>query len=72
MDMYTATEEAYKKGYEAGKRDAVVHAVWRLNEDGSGTCMRCHRTTKGVWDYDNYYRYCPDCGAMMGLEVKGA
>jgi hypothetical protein len=23
MDEYTAMEEAYKKGYEAGKRDAI-------------------------------------------------
>lgn len=24
MDKYTATEQAYKKGYEAGKRDALA------------------------------------------------
>ena len=45
----------------------VVHSAWKLNGDGSGTCQNCHRTTKGVWDYDNWYNYCPDCGAKMDL-----
>ena len=28
MDIHTATEEAYKRGYEQGKKDAVVHGRW--------------------------------------------
>ena len=36
MDQYTATEEAYKKGYEQGKKDAVClackHAYFPLTE----------------------------------------
>lgn len=43
----------------------VVHSMWVFNKDGSGTCQNCHRTTKNVWDYDNWMRYCPDCGAKM-------
>ena len=40
-------------------------SVWKLNKDGSATCQNCHRTTKNAWDYDSWYRYCPDCGCRM-------
>lgn len=45
----------------------VVHSEWILNDDGSGTCKHCHRTTKAVWDFDNAMNYCPNCGAKMDL-----
>lgn len=44
-----------------------VHAKWTLNDDGSGTCSRCRRTQKCVWDYDNFQNYCGHCGAQMEL-----
>lgn len=40
-------------------------SVWKLNKDGSATCQNCHRTTKNAWDYDSWYRHCPDCGCRM-------
>jgi hypothetical protein len=43
----------------------VVHSSWILNNDGSGTCKNCHRTTKDCWDYDRWMNYCPNCGAKM-------
>lgn len=43
----------------------VVHSSWLLNDDGSGTCKHCHRTTKSCWDFDNQMNYCPNCGADM-------
>ena len=43
----------------------VVHSSWILNNDGSGTCKNCHRTTKDCWDYDRWMNYCPNCGADM-------
>lgn len=43
----------------------VIHSMWTFNRDGSGTCQNCHRTTRGVYDQDSWYRYCPDCGARM-------
>lgn len=43
----------------------VIHSMWTFNATGSGTCQNCHRTTKNVWDYDSWMRYCPDCGARM-------
>lgn len=43
----------------------VIHSMWTFNSTGSATCQHCHRTTKNVWDYDSWMRYCPDCGARM-------
>lgn len=43
----------------------VVHSMWILNDDGSGTCKNCHRTTRNCWDYDSWMNYCPNCGAQM-------
>ena len=43
----------------------VVHSKWILNDDGSGTCRNCHRTSLYVWDMDNWLNYCPNCGADM-------
>jgi hypothetical protein len=43
----------------------VVHSGWKLNKDGSGTCLNCNRTTIAAWDYDSCMRYCPSCGAKM-------
>ena len=61
---YWATEAAYKhgyeKGYEAGKRDAVVHGRWAFVGDAC-VCSVCHKAT-----IQDYY-FCPDCGAKMDL-----
>ena len=43
----------------------VIHSGWRLNKDGSGTCLNCNRTATAALDYDSYMRYCPHCGAKM-------
>ena len=42
---------------------------WRLNDDGSGTCLRCCRITAACWDYDNALPYCPNCGAKMEVQT---
>ena len=49
----------------------VVHSSWILNDDGSGTCKNCHRTTKNCWDYDSWMNYCPKCGADMRGDGNG-
>ena len=50
---------------KATPKNEVNHSEWILNKDGSGTCKNCNRTTKNVWDYDSWMRYCPDCGSHM-------
>lgn len=57
------------KLYDAGWRKQK-EATWKLNRDGSGTCSACNFTQRGVWDYDNFQRYCGCCGAKMKLEEK--
>ena len=38
---------------------------WVLHNDGSGTCTRCNFRQGGVWDFDNWQKYCGKCGAKM-------
>lgn len=67
MDMYTATEQAYKngyaKGYEEGKKNAVVHAKWEYYQMPSGIygirCTHC-KGHNGLMR-----KFCPECGAVM-------
>lgn len=42
-------------------------AKWNLHKDGSGTCSHCFMTSKNVWDYDNYQKYCGSCGSKMSI-----
>ena len=65
MDIYTATEEAYKKGYEAGKRDAVAHGR-KAESVISKTGLMC---TACYSDIDRDAVFCKYCGAHMDLEV---
>lgn len=65
MDIYSATEQAYKNGYENGKRDAVVHGRWIPPEYPNflSTCSIC-----GSQGLTLKYNYCPICGAKMDGE----
>ena len=70
-NMISLISENYDKGYEQGKKDAVVHAKWE-----GGCCSRCGwaRATDSEDDYlgedDNHY--CYNCGAKMdGGEQDG-
>ena len=76
-DAHWATEQAYKNGYEAGKKDAVVHGHWVLLAeffDGS-ICTECsvcgeeYTYKKGRLELIGFeyakYNYCPNCGARM-------
>jgi len=65
MDLHTATEEAYKKGYEDGRRDAVIHATWERYKQPSGThAIRCSHCKERN---GRRASYCPNCGAKMDL-----
>ena len=82
-DAHWATEQAYKNGYEDGKKDAVVHGRWVLLAeffDGS-ICTECsvcgeeYTYKKGRLEYIGVeyakYNYCPNCGAKMDEPPKG-
>lgn len=58
--------DAYRAGYEDGKRDSVKHGHWiRLNQmsfftyDEFYQCSECRLETTNTTDY------CPNCGAIM-------
>lgn len=62
MDLYTATEEAYKKGfrngYQAGKAAAGISSEWGTGKDGERSCLECGHKGSAT-------RFCPDCGSFM-------
>ena len=73
MDIHTATEEAYKKGYEDGKRDAVKRGEWVDHFVRDWRCSECGEqiyTVRNVdgYCYDDKPNYCPNCGARMDGE----
>lgn len=79
MDIHSATEQAYKKGYEDGKRDSVVHGRW-LFDSGSGKyfCSACNENAlsfrKDTFGFGEVREvclsdYCPNCGAMMDITL---
>lgn len=77
MDDYSVNladayaKDAYQKGYEAGKRDAVKHGHWILRGNGNADCSCCGYRFYGVYDDDNADRYCRHCGAKMDEDTGG-
>ena len=73
MDIYSATEEAYKRGvrlgYEVGKSEGAKHGRWTEAEDGDGAvCSVCGEDFCNVYLEVERFLYCPNCGAKMDLE----
>lgn len=74
MDNHTATELAYKNGYEQGKKDAVKHGRWvGLEYDGYADgqpvydlweCSECGEEVRGE-DVPITHPYCHGCGTKM-------
>ena len=76
MNEHDIAEQAYKNGYEAGKRDAVKHGRWLKVKEPLGwrdvDCVECS-CCKESWVIDEDYEfddfggwnYCPNCGARM-------
>lgn len=61
MKIHEATEQAYKNGYEKGKRDAVKpNGRWKCAGLGDYYCSLCCFVVSG-----SNYHYCPHCGANM-------
>ena len=76
MKTYEATEQAYKNGYEDGKRDAVKHGrwierktyIWDLAVGKETVCSVCEKEAVEIINDDGRYllsKYCPNCGARM-------
>ncbi len=70
MDIYTATEQAYKKGYE----DAIKHSKWdtvfyQRHSDTLATYT--HLCPECKYLYQDLrlkgYNFCPQCGVKMDL-----
>ena len=72
MDKWTLQEEAFKRGYEKGKADAVVHGKWEIvcnvaNGNCIGLCSNCKTPHKAnnLTALMVGLRYCSWCGAKM-------
>lgn len=44
--------------------EPVRHGKWIHYKD-EHTCTNCGQTVTGDWNAENYYDYCPHCGARM-------
>ena len=80
MDKYTLQEQAYKRGYEQGKKDAVVRGRWEVVHGvltpGGDPLLRCaickSRESEHLCGIEcrTIWNYCPNCGAKMDLGVE--
>lgn len=62
IDEDEVIHNAYEEGYADGKRDAVVHGHWVMDEDWNSCCSVCG----DQWSGDlSPFKYCPHCGAKM-------
>ena len=73
MDIHNATEQAYKRGYEDGKRDAVKHGRWIAvpsSDMMTGKAYKCSECNK--MRYGSFMpNYCQICGAKMDGDGNG-
>lgn len=60
-------EELAKLEELKAKYEEPKVAKWTLHSDGSGTCSHCHFTQRGVYDQDNFNRFCSVCGYEMTI-----
>ena len=59
MDMYTATESAYKNGYARAVEELRGETSWVVVENGKYVCEKCKSQN------DKMTRYCPNCGRLI-------
>lgn len=77
MDIYTATEQAYKNGYEKGLKDGQkTGGCWTEISTGVGlfdycfVCLECgYNTPRRAFAVAP--DFCPGCGTKMNGEHKG-
>lgn len=67
VDLTNVYQTAYDNGYARGKADRP-RGEWENYKD-EHRCSNCGEVVIGDWyDTDNWYDFCPNCGARM----KGA
>lgn len=73
-DKFTIAEEAYKNGYEQGKKDAMKHGKpkphFMVVKGKSGNSVETYwKANKCPFCYDTRIaRFCSNCGAKMDWE----
>lgn len=71
IDMAVGYSNGYKKGYEDGKKNAIKHGHWILDETIKNpryqikTCSLCGCRVNG-----SSFNYCPNCGSMMDSDAN--
>ena len=78
IDEYTVmlaeayAKDAYHKGYEQGKKDAIKHGYW-IQSSGTEylevSCSECGYKVNYFWSGWQDALYCPKCGARMDGEA---
>lgn len=69
MTIHDATEQAFRNGYEKGKKEAVIHAHWENHQ-----CTNCGAeapidTRLDFLTEEDCY-FCYNCGAIMDEVVE--
>ena len=65
MDKYTATEQAYKNGYERGKNDAAEHERCQYCRAATYTDKPFKVITQRGKEVYVQFKYCPNCGSKI-------
>lgn len=75
MDKYTVAEEAYKNGYEAGKKSAAPkrgkpnpHYITYCDSDGDPVVSYLDGLECPFCGSTGVMKFCPNCGSEMILD----
>lgn len=70
IDMAVGYSNGYKQGFDDGKKDAVKHGHWIVdNELVSGIkCSNCDSSV--FWMNAKRPKFCPNCGAKMDGDIN--
>ena len=67
MREYDATEQAYKNGFEDGKKSVLKYGTWKAMHNPLGELIGWMHSNCGRVTYETS-EYCPTCGAKMSLD----
>lgn len=71
MNIYSATEEAYKSGYEKGRMDALTIPTmyWIYKPFGDDDDIWLYHCSCCGTPNANERNFCPECGSKADLEA---